>query len=448
MRGVDPRGALPAAPIANDVQGSIIHVDSREGFLKIAIIGGGIGGLAAALALDRKGFDVTVFEQVQRLRVLGVGINLLPHAVGVLTALGLRERLAATGIDAKEIAFMNRFGQEILVDARGLAAGYEHPQYSIHRGELQMLLYEALCARVGAERVRTGHRLATFEHRGRQVRASFVDKDSGAPVGEFDADVLIAADGIHSVVRSQFYPNEGPPKWNGVQMWRGVTEGKPFLSGRSQIWSGTNRQKFVCYPISRPHLDGGRALINWICDLKLDAKELPGREDWNRPGHLADFLPRYEAWHFPCLDVPDVIRNAYAVYEFPMVDRDPLDRWTFGRVTLLGDAAHPMYPIGSNGASQAILDAAALADSLAAIPDVEAALADYEDKRRPMAASIVRMNRQQGLDVILDIVDERAPHGFERIDDVIPRAELAAIVSKYKQAAGHQQSAAAATKAV
>jgi 2-polyprenyl-6-methoxyphenol hydroxylase-like FAD-dependent oxidoreductase len=407
--------------------------------VKIAIIGAGIGGLAAALALERKGFDVTVFEQVGQLRVLGVGINLLPHAVGVLTALGLRSRLEATGIDAKELVFMNRFGQEILVDARGLAAGYEHPQYAIHRGELQMLLLDALCKRVGADRVRTGHRLAALEPRGSQVRASFVDKDTAAPLGTFDADLLIAADGIHSVVRSHFYPNEGPPKWNGVQMWRGVTEGAPFLSGRSQIWSGTNRQKFVCYPISKPHLDRGRALINWICDLKLETTELPRREDWNRPGNLADFLPRYESWHFPCLDVPAVIRAAHAVFEFPMVDRDPLERWTFGRVTLLGDAAHPMYPIGSNGASQAILDAEALAESLATIPDVEAALVDYEAKRRPMAAAIVHMNRQQGIDVILDIVEERAPQGFNRIDDVIPRAELEAIVARYKQAAGHQQ---------
>lgn len=407
--------------------------------MKIAIVGGGIGGLATALALHGKGFDVTVFEQVAQLRVLGVGINLLPHAVGVLTALGLRERLAATAIDAKEVVFMNRFGQEILVDARGIAAGYEYPQYSIHRGELQMLLYDAVCARMGGWRVRTGHRLARFEPHGDQVRASFVDRDTLAPVGAFDADVLIAADGIHSVVRSHFYPNEGPPKWNGVQMWRGVTEGAPFLSGRSLIWSGTNSQKFVAYPISKPHLDRGRALINWIADLKLDQKELPRREDWNRPGNLADFLPRYADWHFPCLDVPAVIRSAQAIYEFPMVDRDPLERWSFGRVTLLGDAAHPMYPIGSNGASQAILDAAAIAESLAAIPSVEAALADYESKRRPMAADIVRMNRQQGMDVILDIVDERAPQGFARIDDVMPRAELEAIVAKYKQAAGHRQ---------
>jgi 2-polyprenyl-6-methoxyphenol hydroxylase-like FAD-dependent oxidoreductase len=407
--------------------------------MKIAIVGGGIGGLAAALALERRGFDVTVFEQTGQLRVLGVGINLLPHAVGVLTALGLRERLAATGIEAQEIVFMNRFGQEILVDPRGLAAGYEHPQYSIHRGELQMLLYDAARARLGAERVRTGYRLASFEARGDRVHAAFVDRETGNDLGTFDADVLIAADGIHSVVRSHFYPNEGPPKWNGVQMWRGVTEWSPYLSGRSQIWSGTNRQKFVCYPISKPHADRGRALVNWICDLKTDQTQLPRREDWNRPGALGDFLPRYEEWHFPCLDVPAVIRAAEVVFEFPMVDRDPLERWTFGRVTLLGDAAHPMYPIGSNGASQAILDAAAIAESLATQPSAEAALADYESKRRPMAAQIVHMNRQQGLDVILDLVDERAPTGFSRIDDVMPRHELEAIVAQYKQAAGHRQ---------
>jgi 2-polyprenyl-6-methoxyphenol hydroxylase-like FAD-dependent oxidoreductase len=276
------------------------------------------------------------------------------------------------------------------------------------------------------------------------VIARFVDRDTGAALGSVQADVLIAADGIHSAVRAQLYPNEGAPKWNGVLMWRGVTEGLPFLSGRSQIWAGWNRQKFVCYPISRRHAERGRALINWICDLRLDAREMPRREDWNRPGRLADFLPRFEQWQFPCLDVPAVIRGAQAIYEFPMVDRDPLERWSFGRVTLLGDAAHPMYPIGSNGASQAILDAEAIAQSLATIADPEAALRDYEARRLPMAASIVHMNRQQGIDVILDIVEERAPNGFARIEDVMPRAELAAIVARYKQVAGHQQQGASA----
>ncbi|MEO7403698.1 MAG: FAD-dependent monooxygenase, partial [Burkholderiales bacterium] len=324
----------------------------------------------------------------------------------------------------------------------GLTAGYAHPQFSIHRGELQMILFDAVVRAIGSERVITGHKLAAFEPRGDQVLTRFVDRETGAPRGDVMADVLIAADGIHSAVRAQLYPNEGPPKWNGVQMWRGVTEGVPYLSGASQIWSGWNRQKFVAYPISRKRADEGRALINWIADVRMDATDMPRREDWNRAGNLDDFLPKFECWRWPFFDVPAIIRGAESVYEFPMVDRDPLDRWSFGRVTLLGDAAHPMYPIGSNGASQAILDAEAIAESLATIADPVAALKDYEAKRLPMAAGIVHMNRKQGIDVILDVVEERAPNGFANIDDVIPRAELESIVARYKQVAGHRQNSA------
>ena len=240
-------------------------------------------------------------------------------------------------------------------------------------------------------------------------------------------------------MRAHYHPNEGMPKWNGITMWRGVTEGAPFLSGRSMVWAGWSAQKFVCYPISRPHADRGRSLINWIADLRTGSTQMLRREDWNRPGKLEDFLPKFESWRFPFLDVPAVIRGASAVYEFPMVDRDPLPAWSHGRVTLLGDAAHPMYPIGSNGASQAILDAEAIAASLAETSDPVLALKAYESKRLPMAANIVHMNRQQGMDVILDIVHERAPEGFDDLEAVMPRAELASIVDRYKQGAGHQQ---------
>lgn len=406
--------------------------------MRVAIIGAGIGGLTTALALQRIGVDVTVFEQVTEIRALGVGINLLPHAVGVLSSLGLADRLAATAIDVGEVVFLNRHGQEILVDPRGTGAGYAHPQYAVHRGELQMLLLEAARARLGPDRIRTGCRLAAFEHVESSVRTRFLDRGGHQAHDDVDSDLLIAADGIHSTVRAHFHPDEGPPKWNGVQLWRGVTEGAPFLSGRSQIWAGWSAQKFVCYPISRPHADRGRALLNWVCDLRRDGAAL-GREDWNRRGILDDFLPRFEGWRLAGLDVPAVIRGADAVFEFPMVDRDPLERWSIGRVTLLGDAAHPMYPIGSNGASQAILDAAALARSLTAIADPVAALRDYEATRRPMTAAIVRLNRQQGLDAILDLVEARAPGGFRSIEDVIPRHELDAIVATYKHVAGHQQ---------
>jgi len=406
--------------------------------VRIAIAGAGIGGLSAALALRQRGFDVTVFEATPQIRPFGVGINLLPHAVGVLTALGLQKALAASAIETKELVFMNRFGREILTDARGIAAGYEHPQFSIHRGELQMILLAAAVQELGEDRVRAGLRLAAFTQTGNSVDAQFVDP-AGRAAGSFRADVLIAADGIHSAVRAHFHPDEGMPKWNGVTMWRGVTEGPPFLSGRSMVWAGWSAQKFVCYPISRKFADTGRSLINWIADLRTGSTEMLRREDWSRPGRLEDFLPRFEAWRFPFLDVPAVIRGASQVFEFPMVDRDPLPAWSHGRVTLLGDAAHPMYPIGSNGASQAILDARAIAESLETIPDPVLALKDYESKRLPMAANIVHMNRQQGMDVILDLVHERAPGGFDDLEKVMPRAELAAIVERYKQGAGHQQ---------
>jgi len=406
--------------------------------VNVIIAGGGIGGLATALALHARGIEATVYEQAAEFRPLGVGINLLPHASGVLHQLGLADALAEVAIDAREYVYMNRHGQPILADPRGLRAGYAYPQYSIHRGELQVLLLDAARRALGPGRVRCGMRLAAFEDLGARVRARFT-ATGGAPAGEAEADVLVAADGIHSTARAALYPGEGMPRWNGVTIWRGVTDGRPFLSGGSIVKAGTTRQKFICYPISRRHAGRGAALINWIADLHTPERPYLTREDWNRPGRLEDFLPRFESWKFPWLDVPATIRAAQSVFEFPMVDRDPLPRWSFGRVTLLGDAAHPMYPIASNGATQAILDARQLAESLADIPEAAAALADYESKRLPPTAQIVRMNRQQGPDVILDIVEERAPEGFARIEDVVPRAEIESILAGYKQAAGHQQ---------
>lgn len=406
--------------------------------MRIAIAGAGIGGLTAALALRQKGFDVDVYEQVSEIRALGVGINLLSHAVGVLHGYGLADALAATAIDAKEYVYMNRYGQEILADARGLAAGYAYPQYSIHRGDLQMILLDAATRAIGANRIHTGAKLTAFEDLGDEVIARFARRN-GNSSGEAACDVLIAADGIHSTARARFYPDEGLPRWSGVTIWRGVTEGKPFLTGASIVKAGTTEQKFIVYPISRKLANEGRALINWIADLHQSDKPPLAREDWSRPGRLEDFLPKFESWKFPFLDVPWVIRNAQSVFEFPMVDRDPLPRWSHGRVTLLGDAAHPMYPIASNGASQAILDAQAIAQSLTTITDPIAALEDYESKRLPPTAEIVRMNRGQGPDVILDIVDARAPQGFANIGDVVPPEELAAVLGRYKRAAGHQQ---------
>lgn len=402
----------------------------------ILIIGAGIGGLAAALAASDAGHRVTIAEAAHEIRALGVGINVLPHAVAVLERLGLLPALRATGIETGAVLFANRFGQTIHRDPRGIGAGASHPQISIHRGELHRILLDAVIDKLGADAVLTGHRLLGISN-----GAAHFDVDG---VGtSLSAELIIAADGIHSTARRQFVPGEGPPRWNGVMMWRGTTVGRPFLDGRTMVQAGTSAAKFVVYSISQAHAARGEALINWIADIRIKPRiegtyEAPARQDWMKPGRIEDLLAVFGSWSFDWLDVPSVIRAADQILEWPMVDRDPLPGWSFGNTTLLGDAAHPMYPIGSNGATQAILDAEALIGALAAKPSLAEALSAYEEVRRPMTRDIVALNRQLGLDAILDRVDERAPQGFTRIEDVLDPAEIVAGVANYKTAAGHR----------
>ena len=266
---------------------------------------------------------------------------------------------------------------------RGLEAGYNWPQFSIHRGALQLILLQAARARLGPDRILTGHHLTGWEDTGTGVRARFIDRRTNVRLPDAEGDLLIGADGIHSVVRQTLYPDEGPPIWNGAILWRGTTRGRPFLTGRSMIMAGHEFQKFVAYPISRSAAERGEAEINWIAERKFRPDHVWRREDWNRAGNLDDFLPQFAGWRFDWLDVPAVIRAADRCFEYPMVDRDPLDRWTFGRVTLMGDAAHPMYPIGSNGASQGILDARVLAREIRRAGPTPEALLAYEAERRP-----------------------------------------------------------------
>jgi 5-methylphenazine-1-carboxylate 1-monooxygenase len=403
--------------------------------MRAVIVGGGIGGLTAALSLHAVGVEVEIYDTAPELKPLGVGINVLPHAVRELTELGLAEQLAARAIATEALVYTNRRGQEIRREPRGVHAGYHWPQFSIHRGALQMLLLEAVLARVGHAKVHLGCSATRAESSrdGAQVWIRTHARELRAT-----GDVVIAADGIHSALRAQLYPDEGPPKWNQRVLWRGLTEAEPFWGGRTMIMSGYQDEKFVCYPIGPDAMARGRSLINWIAELRFpDAREWR-REDWSREGRLEEFLPAFESWNFEWLDVPALIRGASRVYEYPLVDRDPVDRWTFGRVTMIGDAAHPMYPIGSNGASQAILDARTLAFELASCDDVDTALARYENVRRPATSKLVLANRENGPEQVMQLVHERAPHGFARVEDVISREELEAIDLRYKQVAGFE----------
>ena len=426
--------------------------------MNVIILGGGIGGLVTALSLHAVGIACRVYESSAEIKPLGVGINVLPHSVRELTELGLQAKLDATGIRTQELVYATKRGEIIWREPRGTFAGYHWPQFSIHRGELQMLLYETVIERLGRDAVVTGHRAVAVTQdgaRGERVSTSnaragvsklgvdggatahFVDA-SGAALPSASADLVIAADGIHSAIRTQFFPNEGPPVWSRRILWRGTTVAKPFLTGASMMLAGHAWKKWVCYPIRQLEDENGeqRQLINWIAELTFDSTDLHAPQDWNRLGKLDDFMPDFEKWNFGWMHVGKMIRDAQAVYEYPMSDRNPAPTWVQGRCVLLGDAAHALYPIGSNGASQAILDARKLAYELATQPTIESALAAYEAERLPATSELLELTRAEGPDAVMQRVEERAPDGFDDLEKVLPLAEREAIAARYKLAAG------------
>ena len=409
--------------------------------MRVLIVGGGIGGLTTALCLHEAGIEAVVYESAPALRELGVGINLLPHAVRELSALGVQSALASTAIETGALAYYTRYGRLIHSEPRGLRADYQWPQFSIHRGRLLMILARALQARLGASSIRPGHRFARFEQDDDGVMAHFVDPATGAPVGKDRGDALIGADGIHSSVRGVLYPDEGPPKFSGITMWRGVTEQKPFLDGRTMVIAGNWHIRVVVYPISREVAERGSSLINWVAEIRDESKTEWRWEDWDRQGRKADFVPAFADWRFDWLDVPRLFQESETVFEFPMADRDPIARWSFGRVTLLGDAAHPMYPSGSNGAAQAILDARALTRALATRPGVRNALRAYEAVRLEPTAEVVRQNREFAAERVLRLVDERCPPDCSNILDYVAQEEMEAISRRYQRIAGFDRSA-------
>ncbi|UGV27831.1 flavin-dependent oxidoreductase [Rhodopseudomonas boonkerdii] len=406
--------------------------------MTVLIAGGGIGGLTLALSLHQIGIPCRVFESVFALKPLGVGINVLPHAVRELVELGLHDQLDAIGVRTCELAFFSKHGKPIWSEPRGIEAGYKWPQFSIHRGKLQQILLDAVKERLGAENILTSHHLTGWSETPDGIRADFIDKATGKSAGSYDGTLLIAADGIHSAIREKLYPQEGAPLWNGRILWRGITASDAFLTGRTMIMAGHEILKFVCYPISQAPDANGKYQINWVAERHMPPTYQWRREDYNRTARLEEFLPWFEDWRFDWLDVPGLIRHCPHAYEYPLVDRDPVDRWTFGRVTLMGDAAHPMYPIGSNGASQAILDARVLTREILAHGEATEALQAYEAERRPATTELVMLNRRNGPEQVMQIVEERAPDGFNVVTDVLSQQELEDIAANYKRVAGFQ----------
>jgi 5-methylphenazine-1-carboxylate 1-monooxygenase len=401
--------------------------------MKAIVVGGGIGGLSLGLSLHQIGIEVRVYEAVRDLVPLGVGINLQPAAVRELTEIGLGNELANTGIATQALSCFNKFGQLIWSEPRGVAAGYRWPQYSIHRGQLQFVLLRALRERTGEHSVRNGLRLVSFDQSADGVTANFRDDKTGAAFVDY-GDILVGADGIHSTVRLQLYPNEGEPRFAGQILWRAAVDASPFLGGRTMAIAGHFDQRIVVYPIAKGAKEG-QVLTNWICQLAVPDTEM-APEDWNRRVSQDRVLAAFGQWRFPWLDMPALIHATPDIYEFSLVDRDPVPAWTFGRVTLLGDAAHPMHPSGSQAGSQAVIDARALTGALLREPSATAALKRYEAERRPVLDEITLRNRRLGPEAALQLAEERAPDGFKNIEDVIAPDEIKSITDSFFAAAG------------
>src|SRR5262245_49737898 len=396
----------------------------------VLIAGAGIGGLSLALTLHGIGVPCLVLESVGALKPLGVGINVQPNAVRELYEMGFSPaELDGIGIPTQEWALVGLNGKDVYSEPRGLKAGYRWPQYSVHRGGLQILLYNAVVERLGADAVLTGVRVTGYRNHGAGVTVL-------AEGREFEGSLLIGADGLHSPVRAQMHPKQPPIQWGGAIMWRGVTRGVPIRTGASFVGLGTHKQRVVFYPISRPDPASGLADINWIAEITVDNAGGWQNGDWNKKVRHDAFIHHFERWTHDWIDIPAMLRGTDDVWEYPMIDRDPVPTWVDGGVALLGDAAHVMYPTGSNGGSQAIIDARVLGAAMLAHGVTRAALQDYDAKLCKDISAVVLRNRGAGPFGLLNLLDERCGGVFDDIDAVIPRAERDEFMRAYRTAAG------------
>jgi 2-polyprenyl-6-methoxyphenol hydroxylase-like FAD-dependent oxidoreductase len=403
---------------------------------RVLIAGGGIGGLTLALTLHQIGVPCAVYESVRNLSPLGVGINMQPNAVRELLDLGIDEdKLNTVGLPAKEWALVGLNGNDIYAEERGLLAGYNWPQYAVHRGEFHMILYREVLERLGDDAVRLGHRVTGYENNDDGTVTAIVEQRGGDTIRE-TGTILVGADGIHSAIRAQMHPDQPPIHWGGALMWRGASLGKPIRTGSSFVGLGTHKQRMVIYPISHPDPDTGLALINWIAEVTFDDSDDWKDSGWFQKVGIDDFIHHFEDWTYDWLDVPGLLRGADEAFENPMIDRDPIPTWQDGGVILIGDAAHPMYPTGSNGGSQAVVDTRNLGAALIEYGLSQVALAAFDQKFCGPISEVVLRNRGAGPFGLLNMVDERCGGTFDNIDDVIPPDERREFMAGYKAAAG------------
>ena len=403
--------------------------------LPVLIAGAGIGGLSAALTLHQVGVPCLVLEATDELLPLGVGINLQPNAVRELYDLDLGEQqLNTVGLQSREWALVGLNGNDIYAEPRGLQAGYHWPQYAVHRGKLQMLLYDSVRSRLGTDAVRLGQRVTGYRNHDHGVTVDVVN--TAGTSQQIDGALLIAADGLHSAVRAQMYPQQPPVQWGGAIMWRGTTQAKPIRTGSSFVGLGLHDHRLVFYPITPPDPATGLATINWIAEITVDNSAGWEDSNWTKQVDVDHFVHHFEDWQYDWLNVPELLRGGDIIYEYPMIDREPLPSWQEGNVALLGDAAHVMYPVGSNGASQAIVDARVLGAALVKHGINAAALGEYDDKLCAPISALVLRNRGSGPFAMLSLVEERCGGEFEDIDEVIPADERNDFMKQYKQAAG------------
>ena len=403
--------------------------------MKALIVGGGIGGLATALSFHAAGIDSVIYESVAEVKGLGLGINLQPNAVRELFELGLEDELYSVAVETAFLAYYNKHGQLIWREPRGKSAGYRWPQFAINRGDLLMILLDAVKKRLGSQSYVTGHHFVGFEQDSFGVTAQFIERSTGRGLPPQRGDVLIAADGIHSAVRRILYPNEGPPIFSGRMIWRGKIEAEPYLDGRTQVMIGHRDQRAVIYPMSEELRKTGRSLINWAVVLGGRYNE-DEREVWDRLAVKERFFGHFQNWNFDWIGVKDLISATEEIFEYPKSDRDPLPQWTFGRVTLMGDAAHPMRPVGSQAGTQAVVDARILANKLAGASTPQIGLEEYQAERLPPMNAVILTNREFGPEIVMQMAEERAPSGFDNIESVIPRSELETIARDFKVIAG------------